>query len=192
MGKTKKRKQQAKILRDFRKVHRLTGAWLFIFFLFISITGLLLGWKKNTNGLILANTETGTTTEIAEWLPLDDLRQNAQQIFEDSISTKLSSEIDRIDVRPNKGILKFKFKDNFYGIQLDGATGKLLKIERRRSDIIEQIHDGSILDRYLGTSNTPIKLVYTTITGLALLIFTVTGFWLWYGPKQMKKTSKSA
>lgn len=192
MGKTKKRKQQAKILRDFRKVHRLTGAWLFIFFLFISITGLLLGWKKNSNGLILANTETGTTTEIAEWLPLDDLRQNAQQIFEDSISTKLSSEIDRIDVRPDKGILKFKFKDNFYGIQLDGATGKLLKIERRRSDIIEQIHDGSILDRYIGTSNTPIKLVYTTITGLALLIFTVTGFWLWYGPKQMKKTSKSA
>lgn len=191
MGKTKKRKQQAKILRDFRKVHRLTGAWLFIFFLFISITGLLLGWKKNSNGLILANTETGTTAEIAQWLPLDDLRQNAQQIFEDSISTELSSEIDRIDVRPDKGILKFKFKDNFYGIQLDGATGELLKIERRRSDIIEQIHDGSIMDRYLGTSNAPIKLVYTTITGLALLIFTITGFWLWYGPKQMKKTAKS-
>ncbi|WP_348771738.1 PepSY-associated TM helix domain-containing protein [Maribacter sp. MMG018] len=191
MGKTKKRKQQAKILRNFRKVHRLTGAWLFIFFMFISVTGLLLGWKKNSNGLILADTEKGTTSEIAEWLPLDDLRQNAQQIFEDSISTKLSSEIDRIDVRPDKGILKFKFKDNFYGIQLDGATGELLKIERRRSDIIEQIHDGSILDRYLGTSNAPIKLVYTTITGLALLIFTITGFWLWYGPKQMKKTSKS-
>lgn len=192
MGKTKKRKQQAKILRNFRKVHRLTGAWLFILFLFISVTGLLLGWKKNSNGLILADTEKGTTSEIAEWLPLNDLRQNAQQIFKDSISTELSSEIDRIDVRPDKGILKFKFKDNFYGIQLDGATGALLKIERRRSDIIEQIHDGSILDRYLGTSNTPIKLVYTTITGLALLIFTVTGFWLWYGPKQMKKTSKSA
>lgn len=192
MTKNNRRQQQAKVIRIFRKIHRTTGALLFFFFLFISITGLLLGWKKNSNGLILAKTEKGTSTELMDWLPLETLKQNAQKIFRDSISTELSPEIDRIDVRPDKGILKFKFVDNFYGIQLDGATGNLLKIERRRSDFIEQVHDGSILDRYLGTSDGQIKLFYTTVMGLALLVFTITGFWLWYGPKRMKRIAKNS
>ncbi|TLF46753.1 PepSY domain-containing protein [Maribacter aurantiacus] len=192
MTKNNRRQQQAKVIRIFRKIHRTTGALLFFFFLFISITGLLLGWKKNSNGLILAKTEKGTSTELTDWLPLETLKQNAQKIFRDSISTELSPEIDRIDVRPDKGILKFKFVDNYYGIQLDGATGNLLKIERRRSDFIEQVHDGSILDRYLGTSDGQIKLFYTTVMGLALLVFTITGFWLWYGPKRMKRITKNS
>lgn len=187
-----RRQQQAKVIRIFRKIHRTTGALLFFFFLFISTTGLLLGWKKNSNGFILAKTENGTSTELSDWLPLETLKQNALKIFRDSISTELSPKIDRIDVRPDKGILKFKFVDNFYGIQLDGATGALLKIERRRSDFIEQVHDGSILDRYLGTSDGQIKLFYTTVIGLALLVFTMTGFWLWYGPKRMKRIAKNS
>ncbi|MEO0002203.1 MAG: hypothetical protein RL766_2249, partial [Bacteroidota bacterium] len=46
MTEQKGRQGQAKILRIFRKVHRLTGAFLFIFFFVVSVTGLLLGWKK--------------------------------------------------------------------------------------------------------------------------------------------------
>jgi hypothetical protein len=30
-------------------------------------------------------------------------------------------------------------------------------------------------------------VIYSTIMGVALLIFTITGFWLWYGPKRMKQ-----
>lgn len=190
MAQNNRRQQQAKILRIFRKLHRTTGALLFFFFLFVFITGLLLGWKKNSNGVILAKTEQGTSMELAEWLPLKKLKTNAQIIFRDSISNQLSPEIDRIDVRPDKGVVKFSFKNNYYGIQLDGATGTVLKIEQRRSDFIEQVHDGSILDQYLGTTGGQIKLFYTTVMGLALLLFTITGFWLWYGPKRMKRISR--
>lgn len=188
MVQNRNRQQQAKVLRIFRKIHRTTGAFLFLFFLFISITGLLLGWKKHSNGIILAETEQGTSTMVSQWLPLNTLTIIAIQIFRDSINPDKEVKIDRIDVRPEKGVLKFKFKDHYHGLQLDAATGKLLKIEKRRSDFIEQVHDGSILDLYFGTSNGQIKLFYTTIMGLALLIFTVTGFWLWYGPKRMKRT----
>lgn len=100
---------------------------------------------------------------------------------------KLSTELDRIDIRPDKGMLKFVFIDKFWGIQLDGVTGKVLHIERRRADFIEKIHDGSLVDHYFKLSNQPIKLVYTSIMSLALLTFTITGFWLWYGPKRMRK-----
>jgi hypothetical protein len=31
------------------------------------------------------------------------------------------------------------------------------------------------------------KVLVSSISGLALLIFTITGFWLWYGPKRMRR-----
>jgi len=189
MSENKSRKNQAKILRVFRKIHRQTGALLFVFFFIISITGILLGWKKNTAGVLLSKTYEGSSSELKDWLPLDSLHKKACLVLHDSVSADLSLELERIDIRKNKGVAKFVFVD-YYGVQLDGATGKLLHIERRRSDIIENIHDGSILDYYLGTTSDQIKLIYTLVMGIALLIFTVTGFWLWYGPKRMRKTSK--
>ncbi|MEZ4997026.1 MAG: hypothetical protein R2758_06035 [Bacteroidales bacterium] len=35
----------------------------------------------------------------------------------------LSEELDRIDIRPEKGMVKFVFARHYHGIQLDGATG---------------------------------------------------------------------
>ena len=187
MAETTKRQNQAKTLRVFRKIHRTTGAFLFIFFFIVSITAIILGWKKHSGGIILPKSYKGTSTNLKDWLPIDSLHKNACKILHDSVSPELSQNVERIDIRKDKGMVKFIFSDHFYGIQLDGATGKLLHIEQRRSDYIEKIHDGSILDFYFKTSNGQIKLVYTTIMGLALLVFTITGFWLWYGPKRMRQ-----
>ncbi|WP_282048742.1 PepSY domain-containing protein [Maribacter aquivivus] len=187
MPKDTKRQKQAKWLRLFRKAHRATGAALFIFFFFISITGLLLGWKKHSGGVILSKSYEGTSTELKHWLPIDSLHILANSYLLESVSPELSTKIDRIDIRKEKGMVKFVYADHLWGLQLDGATGKLLHVDRRYSDLIEQLHDGSILDDYLGTSNNQIKVFYTTVMGLALLLFTITGFWLWYGPKRMRK-----
>lgn len=185
-----KRTKQAKTLRAFRKVHRTLGIFLFILFVVVSITGLMLGWKKNTGGLILPESYEGTSVDLKEWLPIDSLHKNACRILLDSVSPNLSTELERIDMRPDKGMLKFVFIDDYWGIQLDGATGNLLHIERRRSDFIENIHDGSILDYFFKTNKEQIKLVYTSIMGVSLLSFSLTGFWLWYGPKRMRKKSR--
>ncbi len=187
-----KRQGQVKLLRTFRKVHRTTGALLFVFFFFVSISGVLLGWKKHSGGLLLPKSYSGTSTNLNEWLPIDSLHKNACKILRDSVSSDLSLELERIDIRKDKGMVKFIFAEHFWGVQLDGATGKLLQIEQRRSDYIEKIHDGSILDFYFKTTNGQIKLLYTTITGIALLLFTVTGFWLWYGPKRIKRKAASS
>lgn len=192
MAKSSKRQLQAKWLRIFRKVHRTTGAALFIFFFIISITGLLLGWKKHSGGILLSKSYEGTTTELKHWLPIDSLHTLANLYLLKDVSTELSTKIDRIDIRKDKGMIKFVYTDHFWGLQLDGATGKLLHIERRYSDLIEQVHDGSILDDYLGTGNKQIKVFYTSIMGLALLLFTITGFWLWYGPKRMRRNNTTA
>ncbi|WP_207434007.1 PepSY-associated TM helix domain-containing protein [Sabulibacter ruber] len=182
-----KRQKQARVLRDFRKVHRITGALLFAFFFVISVTGLLLGWKKHTGGLILAKTHTGTSTNLKDWLPVDSLTNNAFQAMRDSLGTNTSLTLDRIDMRPDKGTVKFLFVEDYLGVQLDAATGKVLHLESRRADFIENLHDGTILDRWFGVDSGVLKVLYSTIMGVALLIFTITGFWLWYGPKRMKQ-----
>ncbi len=184
------RKKQAQLIRIFRKIHRTTGALLFVFFFVVAITGLLLGWKKHSNGIILAETHHGTSVDFKDWLTIDSLTRCATSILHDSISASLNPFPERIDIRKDKGVIKFTYEDGFWGIQMDGATGKLLHVERRRSDFIEKLHDGSILDLYFSTRNGQIKLVYTSIMGAALLIFTITGFWLWYGPIRMRRGQK--
>ncbi len=183
---TTKRQQQAKVLRIARLVHRQTGALLFICFLFISITGLLLGWKKHSKDWLLASTAKGSSTELAAWLPIDSLQKMAVLHLSEAVSPQLPPMIDRIDVRPDRGVVKFTFQDHYYGLQLDGATGELLRVEKRRADFVEQLHDGSVVDKFFFGGGSVFKLIYTSITGLALLLFTITGFWLWYGPKRMR------
>ena len=190
MSENKIKKDYAKTLRVFRKIHRTTGALLFIFFFIIAVSGLSLGWKKNSNGLILPKSYQGSSTELSNWLPLDTLQIIAFNTMRDSIDQNIDLDLQRIDARPKKGMVKFVFNNHYWGIQLDGATGDVLAITKRRSDFFENIHDGSILDIVFGTKGEIIKLVYTSIMGTALLIFTFTGFWLWYGPKLMRKNNK--
>lgn len=182
-----KRKKQASILRNIRKIHRTLGISLFILFLVVSLSGLLLGWKKNSGGYILPKSHRGTTTDLTQWLPIDSLQIIAHKTLLDSVSSRLSTKLSRIDARPDKGMVKFIFEDHFWSIQLDGATGEVLHIGKRRSDWIENVHDGSIVDDFLGFDNGAFKLIYTSVMGLSLLGFTITGFWLWYGPKRMRK-----
>jgi hypothetical protein len=177
------RQQQAKVLRLVRKIHRYTGASLFLIFLFVSITGLLLGWKKDSGGYLLPNTQRGISTNPTEWMYLDELQILAAHLL-DSLDHDLDPTIDRLDIRPERGIVKFTFQHHYQELQLDLATGELLSYGKRRSDWLEHVHDGSIVDLTLGTGF--FKLLYTSVAGLALLTFTVTGFWLWYGPRRMR------
>ncbi len=186
---TDRRKQQASLIRLFRKLHRTTGAILFVFFFLTAITGLTLGWKKNSGGYILPESFQGSSADLKDWKSIESLHAIACRIAKDSISPEISMELERIDARPDKGMVKFVFIDGYWGIQLDGATGNLLQIERRRSDFIENIHDGSVLDHIFKTNTEILKLIYTTIMGLSLLLFTITGFWLWFGPKMMRRRS---
>lgn len=179
------RKKQAALLRQARKLHRVTGALLFVFFFIMALSGLFLGWKKQTG--LLPPSQKGASAQPKDWLSIDSLRSRAAVYLHDSVSASLSTELDRIDIRPDKGMVKFVYADHFWGLQLDCTTGALLSVDRRASDFIEQIHDGSILDLTTRTGSDLFKLFYTTVMGLALLLFTITGFWLWYGPKQMRK-----
>ncbi len=180
-----KRQQQAQVIRIARKLHRIAGVFLFVFFFLMGITGGVLGWKKHTGGVILPKTATGSSQELAAWLPLDSLERVAQYNLRQNSPIR-NPTVSRIDIRPDKGVAKFLFEEGNWEVQLDGATAAVLSIGQRHADFIENLHDGSVIDPLLGNKGI-FKLVYTTLMSLALVVFTITGFWLWYGPKQMRK-----
>jgi hypothetical protein len=180
--------KQAKLIRAFRYLHRKIAIFLFAFFFVISTTGFLLGWKKKTG--LLAPTQEGVSINPAEWLTIDSLHKLAIRYLHDSVDAGLSAELDRIDLRPSKGIVKFVFANHYWGLQIDCANGDLLFIDKRKSDFIEDIHDGTILDKIFGTDEKSM-LGYTTIMGISLFMLTATGFWLWYGPKRLRKSKKA-
>ncbi len=173
--------------RWYRKYHRWVSSIFLIFFLIVAATGILLGWKKNTGGYLLAKSYSGVSTDLNRWLTFDSLSVIAIRVLHDSVSADLSTEIDRIDARPDKGMVKILFKDHFKSIQLDGTTGAVLHIETRRADWIEKLHDGSLFDHYTGFSAQPFKLGYTALLGGSLLFLTISGFWLWINPKRIRK-----
>jgi uncharacterized iron-regulated membrane protein len=170
--------------RWYRKWHKQMGIVSFAAFFVIALTGLLLIWKKNSNGYLLGETLKGKSTNAQEWVTIDSLQKSALAYLSEKMPAA-DPAIDRIDIRPEKGIAKVAFKNHYTAIQVDLTTGQSLGIETRRADFIEQLHDGSLFDRLLGTEF--IKLVYGTLAGLLLIFLCISGFFLWYNPGKIKR-----
>ena len=98
---------QVTILRIFRKIHRTLGAFLFIFFFIVAITGLILGWKKNSNGWVLPATMKGSATNLDNWKTTKELLRISDSLLINKVDKSLSTQLDRIDIRKDKGIIKF-------------------------------------------------------------------------------------
>ena len=88
------------------------------------------------------------------------------------------SDIRRIDVRPDKGILKV-WTRNSWEVQLDTATGAVLQVAYRRSDLIESIHDGSWF-------HPAVKLWLFLPAGIVLLVMWLSGMYLFWLPISVK------
>ena len=163
---------------------------LFIFLLLIGISGIILGWKKNSGEIIMPDTYEGSSSDLSEWVSLDSIYNVASRAIADYVSPDLPVDLDRIDVRREKGVAKVVFLRHHWEVQVDGATGAILHTGKRRSDLFEDIHDGSIVDNLVGTPNGEFKLVYTSLMGIALITFTITGLWLYLSNGNRKNSKK--
>lgn len=179
-----------KVIQSVRKIHRFSTLVLFLFLLIIGISGIILGWKKNSGEIIMPHTYEGSSTNLSEWLSLDSIYTVASRAIADSVSPGLPVDLDRIDIRKEKGVAKVVFLRHHWEVQVDGATGTILHTGKRRSDLFEDIHDGSIIDNIAGTPNGEFKLIYTSLMGIALITFTITGLWLYLSNGNRKSPKK--
>ncbi|MBC3847174.1 PepSY domain-containing protein [Winogradskyella echinorum] len=176
-----KRKQLAKTSRTYRKLHRAIAIPLVVFMFLLGATGLLLTWKDQLQFKPSTQTINANNRVL---ISLDKIKSNAIAYID---SLNLSSEINRIDYRPSKGVAKVRFENHFTELQVDCYTGKIISEKTRTADVIEMIHDGSIIDFLFKNQSTPVKFMYSTITSLGLMLLSFSGFWLWIKPKQIKK-----
>jgi uncharacterized iron-regulated membrane protein len=163
-------------------MHRFSGLLLAVLVLTSSITGILLAFKKDIN-IIQPPTQKGESKDLATWMPLQQLAEIASASFYDTFPAQKDNPIDRMDVRPSKGIVKVLFKKGNWEVQIDGTSGAIKSIAKRHSDWIESLHDGSIISDLF-------KLISMNVLGFGLLFLMCSGVWLWYGPKKVRNLRK--
>ena len=173
----------ASTTRTYRKLHKWIALPLFIFMFIIGGTGVLLGWKKQAN--LTPPTIKGAQADATKWITLDSILVIANHFATDSLHPPAS--IDRIDVRPDKGVAKISFKTDYTELQIDLSNGNTLSVKKRWNDLIEHIHDGTIVDRLIGYDGEYSKITYTSLTSIGLMLLSFSGFWLWWNPKRIRK-----
>jgi len=139
----------------------------------VIVTGLLLQVKKQLSW-VQPPERRGSQHEPA--LTMTQILHACRGVPESPIQTW--ADIDRIDMRPSKGMIKVKAWDHTE-IQLDASTGAVLQVAYRRSDIIESLHDGSWFGEWT-------KLGLFLPVGLTLLGLWCTGLYLFFYPRWVK------
>lgn len=170
-------------LRKFRKFHRSVGIVVAVLLLISSITGILLALKKDVT-ILQPPTEKGVSKVFSDWKPIHELSETALAHLHSNASNSDAIGVDRIDVRPSKGIAKVIFDDDSWEIQIDGVSGTVLSMGKRHSDWIEKVHDGSII-------SDAFKLVSMNVLGWGTLALIFTGAWLYYGPGIYRKQKRA-
>lgn len=173
------RQNQIKFLRLTRKIHKWMGLFLALFLLISAITGITLAWKKNI-ATLQPPTVKGVSTDLSTWKPMAELHDLALVEIKNHLPKGETAEIDRIDARPSKGMVKVLFNKGWWEVQLDATTGKTLSVGRRHADWIEHLHDGSIVNQLF-------KLVSMNTLGIGLIISVLGGFWLWFAPRKLRR-----
>ena len=152
-----------------RFIHRWGSIIVAIPIGIILVTGIILQLKKYVEW-IQPSTRTGSAQQLH--ITFDQILETAKSIPQAKISSW--SDIDRLDVRPNKGILKVRSK-NRWEIQIDTKNADVVLVAYRRSDLIESIHDGSFFHNI-------VKLLIFLPAGLLLLTLWFTGVYLFFLP----------
>lgn len=142
--------------------------------LIVIASGVLLLLKKESSWI---QPRTIKTQSITPSISFSKILALAQTVPEAKI--KSWKDINRLDVRPNKGVIKIQ-ANNSWEIQIDPAKEVILQIAYRRSDVIEALHDGSYF-------HDNAKLVIFFPAAIVLLILWITGIYLFLLPYMKKK-----
>jgi CubicO group peptidase (beta-lactamase class C family) len=120
-----------------RRLHRWGAFLVGLPFLVVIASGLLLQVKKQVPWVQPVEQRTAVPVPGMPWTTI---LAAAQALPEAQVQGW--EDIERVDVRPSKGILKVITKSR-WELQLALDDGRVLQTAYRRSDLIEQLHDGS-------------------------------------------------
>ncbi|MEM6538362.1 MAG: PepSY domain-containing protein [Pseudomonadota bacterium] len=154
-----------------RQIHHWGSLLIMVQMGLVIGAGLLLMLKKEINW-IQPPTQKGIDRVAVPSLSFDALLEVASGVPELELSDWES--LARVDVKPNKGVVKIVASNNWEA-QIDTTSGEVLQVAYRRSDIIEQLHDGSFFADW-------VKLYVFFPSGIVLFVLWGTGIYLFFLP----------
>ena len=157
-----------------RAIHRWASLVVALPIGAIIVTGIILQLKKDV-AWVQPPTINGSSQSMV--LSFERILEVTRTVPEAGIDSW--DDVDRLDVRPGKGMLKVRGK-NRWEVQIDTKTGDVLHVAYRRSDLIEDIHDGSFFHDKL-------KLWLFLPSGLILLGLWITGLYLFALPHMTRR-----
>ncbi len=138
--------------------------------LVIVLSGMLLQFKKEIDWIQPATRKGESTIPTVSF---EKILVASRSVPEAAIETW--DDVDRLDVRPDKGVVKVQAK-NSWEIQIDTSTGAVLQKAFRRSDLLENIHDGTFFhDRA--------KLYFVFPAAAVLFVLLITGVYIFFQPR---------
>jgi uncharacterized iron-regulated membrane protein len=152
-----------------RRAHRWAAVACMLPLVVVISTGLLLQLKKQI-AWVQPSEQRGVGT--VPTISMDAVLEAARSAEGTNIESW--ADIKRLDIRPGKGIVKVITPDGFE-IQIDAETARVLQVARRRSDLIESLHDGSFFGPFA-------KLGIFLPVGFLLLGLWFSGVYLWFLP----------
>lgn len=167
--------------RLFRQIHYWLSLAIALPAIIMFCAGIFLMLKKEV-AWIQPPTASGIVSDQIPEIGFDHMVEAARAHPEAEIESW--SDIDRIDLRVDKGIAKLRARSG-WEVQVDTNSGEVLSVAYRRSDVIEQIHDGSFFSDF-------VKLYIFLPTGILLILMWGTGLYLFLLPRFRRKRKPSA
>ncbi len=152
-----------------RRIHRWGGFIILLPLLLVIVTGLMLQLKKYVAWVQPPTFSGSKTSQFVDFQRVLDAAKTSPEAQIDSWD-----DVDRLDVRPEKAVVKVQAK-NHWEVQVDLGTGNVLATAYRRSDWLELLHDGS----YFSEAS---RLYVFFPAGVILLLLWFTGLYLWALP----------
>ena len=139
--------------------------------LVISITGILLNHKRPLG--LMPDVAHQPTAAFDAALPLAELGRLASAALP---AEAAGAPIDRMDVRPDDGLIKVRFDDRrVMEVTLDLSTGAVLAVDERNDVFLEKLHSGEIFG--------DLWVLLSDAGAVLLVIVLISGLWLWLYPK---------
>lgn len=148
-----------------RQLHRWGAIAIAVPFLLVLVTGLLLQVKKQLSWVQPPELTSSSTTPAVEW---ETFLEAAKRVPQANVTSW--DDIDRVDVRPGKGMAKVLAKSR-WELQVDIGSGEVMQTAYRRSDLIEDLHTG-------GWFSDAIKLWFFLPAALVVTGLWVTGMYM--------------
>ena len=165
----------------FWNTHKWTGICLALILGTTAVTGFMLLLKKRVSW-IQPPTLTGAPGGPDDFITLQRLFDIVRE--QNHPDFRSPGDIDRIDFRPGDRVFKVQSSHHRAEIQVCAVTGEVMGVAWRRSDLLEDIHDGSFWAMWWHDWIMP-------VVALALLVSIGSGVWLWVEPMLRRRRRQS-